>query len=169
MGSVKTLNDTRETVYERLFEELKSSEHAKCMEKAIADYTSDRMKTVYSKEPIHWSNKTTRRIYLRKYRSIMYNIRRVQHLLNVRVSADDVVRMTCYEIDPDRWAKEFDAIKSREIASLVAYTDDVSDGLLMCFRCKSYKTRYTTLQTRSGDEPTTVFARCLACGYTWTE
>ena len=44
--SVKSLSETREAVYDCLFDELQDSTHSKEMEKAIADYTSDRMKTV---------------------------------------------------------------------------------------------------------------------------
>jgi DNA-directed RNA polymerase subunit M/transcription elongation factor TFIIS len=169
MRAVKSLKETREIVYDRLFETLQSTEFSKSMEKAIADYTSKRMKEMYVHEPIHWCNKTTRRLYLRKYRSILYNIRNVYRLLKEGVSANDIVHMKYYEIDSERWSNELNVIKNREIASLVAYTDDVYDGLLLCFQCKSYKTRYTTLQTRSGDEATTVYARCLTCGFTWTE
>lgn len=169
MATVKSLSETREAVYDCLFAELQDSTHAKEMEKAIADYTSDRMKTMYPAEPIYWSNKTTRRLYLRKYRSVKTNLANVRRLLHEGHSSHDVVHMMYYEIAPERWAKELNEIKNREIASLVAYTDDVCDGLLMCFQCKSHKTRYTTLQTRSSDEPTTVYARCLACGFTWTE
>ena len=169
MATVKSLNETREAVYDCLFKEFQDVTHAKGMEKAIADYTSNRMKTVYPTEPIHWSNKTTRRLYLRKYRSVKANLSNVCRLLREGYSSHDIVHMKYYEIDPERWAKELSEIKNREIASLVAYTDDVCDGLLMCFQCKSHKTRYTTLQTRSSDEPTTVYARCFACGFTWTE
>ena len=166
---MKTLKETREIVFDRMFERLENECDTRCMEKSIADYTATHMKLNYRTEELHWGNKTTRRIYLRKYRSIMFNIANIKRLLQNGESPQDIVNMKCYEIDPSRWEGILDAIKNREIASLVAYTDDVHDGLLTCYQCKSRKTRYTTLQTRSGDEPTTVFARCCSCGFTWTE
>ena len=41
------------------------------------------------------------------------------------------------------------------------------DGILKCPRCKSMKTEYTEVQTRSADEPTTKKCVCNACDYRW--
>ena len=37
-----------------------------------------------------------------------------------------------------------------------------------CPRCLGNKVVYTELQTRSADEPTTVFITCVKCKYAWT-
>lgn len=41
------------------------------------------------------------------------------------------------------------------------------EGLLKCGKCKSLKTTYYQLQTRSADEPMTTYATCKACGHKW--
>ena len=41
------------------------------------------------------------------------------------------------------------------------------DGFFKCGRCKSMKTTYFQMQTRSADEPMTVFVSCLSCGRNW--
>ena len=41
------------------------------------------------------------------------------------------------------------------------------DGFFKCGRCKSIKTTYFQMQTRSADEPMTVFVSCLNCGKNW--
>ena len=41
------------------------------------------------------------------------------------------------------------------------------DGILKCPRCKSMKTEYTEVQTRSADEPTTKKCSCNNCDYRW--
>jgi DNA-directed RNA polymerase subunit M/transcription elongation factor TFIIS len=41
------------------------------------------------------------------------------------------------------------------------------DGLFKCGRCRSMKTSYYEMQTRSADEPMTVFVSCLNCGKNW--
>jgi DNA-directed RNA polymerase subunit M/transcription elongation factor TFIIS len=41
------------------------------------------------------------------------------------------------------------------------------DGILKCPRCKSMKTEYIEVQTRSADEPTTKKCTCNACEYRW--
>ena len=36
-----------------------------------------------------------------------------------------------------------------------------------CKRCKSRETAYYEVQTRSADEPMTIFITCLNCGNRW--
>ena len=38
-----------------------------------------------------------------------------------------------------------------------------------CPRCKNDKAYYWIRQTRAGDEPSTRFYRCVACGHVWRE
>lgn len=40
-------------------------------------------------------------------------------------------------------------------------------GIFLCNKCKGYKTTYYELQTRSADEPMTVFVTCHECDITW--
>jgi len=44
---------------------------------------------------------------------------------------------------------------------------EIEEGVLECNKCYSKKTFSYTLQTRSGDEATTVFACCAQCGAKW--
>ena len=44
---------------------------------------------------------------------------------------------------------------------------EIEEGVLQCNKCDSKKTFSYTLQTRSGDESTTVFACCAQCGAKW--
>ena len=41
------------------------------------------------------------------------------------------------------------------------------DGILKCPKCKSMKTDYVEVQTRSADEPTTKKCICNVCDYRW--
>lgn len=43
----------------------------------------------------------------------------------------------------------------------------VEEGALKCNKCKSSKIFTFSKQTRSADEPTTVFARCCECNAKW--
>jgi len=40
-------------------------------------------------------------------------------------------------------------------------------GQFKCGKCKSRKTTFYLLQTRSADEPMTVYVTCLGCGHKW--
>lgn len=44
---------------------------------------------------------------------------------------------------------------------------EVEEGMYECSKCKCKKIFTMSKQTRSGDEATTVFARCSKCKYSW--
>lgn len=45
--------------------------------------------------------------------------------------------------------------------------NEVKDTLLKCGRCKQNTVSYYEMQTRSADEPMTVFCTCVSCGHKW--
>ena len=45
--------------------------------------------------------------------------------------------------------------------------ENVEEGIFQCRKCKSRKTEYYSLQTRSADEPMTNFITCLNCKNRW--
>ena len=48
--------------------------------------------------------------------------------------------------------------------------EDVAEAMtdqFKCGRCKQRKCTYYELQTRSADEPATIFVTCLDCGKNW--
>lgn len=47
--------------------------------------------------------------------------------------------------------------------------DSMENSLLQCPKCHLHKVDHFTKQTRSADEPETIFAHCLACGYRWRQ
>jgi DNA-directed RNA polymerase subunit M/transcription elongation factor TFIIS len=54
----------------------------------------------------------------------------------------------------------------REQDDFITTPAEVEEGVLEC-HCGSKKTISFTLQTRSGDEATSVWARCVECGKKW--
>jgi transcription elongation factor S-II len=58
--------------------------------------------------------------------------------------------------------------KNKEAAMEQAKTkDDDYEGQFKCGKCKSKKTDYYQMQTRSADEPMTTYVTCKACGNRW--
>tara|TARA_B100001094_G_scaffold319286_1_gene363906 strand:- start:6480 stop:6932 length:453 start_codon:yes stop_codon:yes gene_type:complete len=45
--------------------------------------------------------------------------------------------------------------------------ENVEEGIFQCRKCKSRKTEYYSLQTRSADEPMTNYITCLECKNRW--
>jgi DNA-directed RNA polymerase subunit M/transcription elongation factor TFIIS len=61
-------------------------------------------------------------------------------------------------------------LKSREkdMAMEMARTrEEDYSGLFKCGKCKSVKTTYYQMQTRSADEPMTTFVTCKNCRNRW--
>lgn len=46
---------------------------------------------------------------------------------------------------------------------------EIAEGILTCLKCKSKKILTFSKQTRSGDEPTSVFAKCSNCSHQWVQ
>jgi len=51
--------------------------------------------------------------------------------------------------------------------NLLQFSENKS--LLQCVNCKEFKVTYYQRQTRSADEPMSVFAHCHACGKKWKQ
>ena len=59
-------------------------------------------------------------------------------------------------------------LKKRELTLEQARVKDEDyEGMFKCGKCKSKKTTYYQLQTRSADEPMTTFVTCLGCNNRW--
>lgn len=61
---------------------------------------------------------------------------------------------------------DFYQLKRAEIQRSVGI-DPNAGGAFVCKKCKGDKTTYYQMQTRSSDEPMTVFVTCLSCGTKW--
>lgn len=66
------------------------------------------------------------------------------------------------------WAKTILKQKEKELAIERAKAQENDyEGLFKCSKCKSTKTTYYQLQTRSADEPMTTYVTCKNCGHKW--
>lgn len=62
-------------------------------------------------------------------------------------------------------------VKTEKEIEILQTEIEVEEGVLECPKCKSIRVLSYQLQTRSADEPMTIFARCTnkACKYRWKE
>ena len=62
------------------------------------------------------------------------------------------------------------AMKAEKLKKEAVSSEDPNyEGLFRCGKCKSNRTTYYQMQTRSADEPMTIFIRCLNCGKDWRQ
>jgi len=132
-------------------------------------------------------NKLSGSAYADKARSLCFNLKKnarlAEEVMLGQVTADELTRMTSEQLisNETRVAREQDAkklIDSKRLDWDTANEDKINKmcgihgdllkaSLFTCGRCKSEKTTSTQKQTRSADEPMTVFVFCLNCGKRW--
>lgn len=112
-----------------------------------------------------WDNKDFKKIYLQKYRSIIQNIKRDVSLLSK--SSNILINCHVWDLAPHIW--EPIKIKVNKMRDAMKIVSSDNEGLYICRKCKSKNTTFVTLQTRSADEPMTIFITCQDCDLHWKE
>ena len=113
--------------------------------------------------------------YKHKFLSMMYNLKNSPTLKD-RILKGDIKTSAVINLSPQGlwpggpWDKVVERraredMKKQYAANIMNQPD--YKGLFRCGKCKSYKTTYYEMQTRSADEPMTVFITCHACNNRW--
>lgn len=122
--------------------------------------------------------------YTAKFRQLSFNLKKNtplrEDLLQDAVSAEQLINMSADELATEEKRNEIlklrdDAFQRARLDWADANEDKINKqcgienakGLFTCGRCKSTKTSNTQKQTRSADEPMTVFVQCHNCGNRW--
>lgn len=172
----------------RFSEALGGGALARNCERNILNWTVSRVK------PASWENVVFRRTYKMKAVWLLTELKRAPMVAaHLKVGADGVKveleilpqlehrlkkkelessKLAFYPPDvlwPDGpYAQAMFRNKARDLAREKARTkDEEYTGMFQCGKCKSTKTSYYQMQTRSADEPMTTFVSCGACGNRW--
>lgn len=113
-------------------------------------------------------------IYLTKVNDICVNLdmknKRINNktltpsLMDGGLDPHFVAFMTPQQMHPVRWAKE---LEKKRVAEAADDNKKVTD-IYKCRKCGDRKSTTTQMQTRSADEPMTIFVTCLTCYNTFT-
>lgn len=122
-----------------------------------------------------WENRVFCEYYKRKSLSIKYNLANpcsglVERLVSGEVSTKSIVDMAPNELWPTgKWDTALLALELKQVSLDLAAgrLNEKTVGIFKCARCKSMKTSYYEMQTRSADEPMTAFITCINCGKRW--
>jgi DNA-directed RNA polymerase subunit M/transcription elongation factor TFIIS len=82
------------------------------------------------------------------------------------VSVSELGSMTCKKAWPELWQRP-ELQPGRSVIIICSEQSESSPSLLQCQACKQYKVVYYEMQTRSADEPMSVFCTCTHCGKKW--
>jgi transcription elongation factor S-II len=125
----------------------------------------------------HWENPIFVDIYKTIARRVVVNLDPASYIGNKRLLVrfkegefppHRLAYMTPRELFPEAWQELADEQLKRETTMLEGNQGEGCD-LFKCRRCGKSRTRYWEMQTRSADEPMTVFIRCLNCGKEWRQ
>ena len=164
------MNVTREYVLNRLSSILeipKTDTLCVNLEKSIFNHT------VRNIDEPSLENKWFSNIYKHKFLQIQYNMLKSptlkQKIINKDLKTSEVVELKPQHLWPGGPTDK--TIEDRIVKDLrkayLAKENQNQEGFFTCNRCKTKKTTYYQLQTRSADEPMTTFVSCLNCGRNW--
>jgi transcription elongation factor S-II len=125
----------------------------------------------------NWENPLFRNVYGMLFRSVVSNLHPQSPVKNLRIlerirsgemAFADVGRMTSVEMFPEHWKTLADRQLLRE-QKLLEGNKEMATDRFKCGQCKKRECSYYEMQTRSADEPMTIFITCLNCGKRWRQ
>ena len=118
-----------------------------------------------------WDNSWFKSSYKHRYMAISGSLGRglLERILSKQVKCKDLVTMGPEQLEPNGlYANMAEKLKKRDLdREMYKRTEEDYEGIFKCGKCKSKKTTYFQLQTRSADEPMTTFVTCKDCGNNW--
>lgn len=118
-----------------------------------------------------WDIPSFSTLYMDRLRTIYNNLKNPE-LLALLASEElcpkTLAFMTHQEMNPERWAKMIEAKMKRDSNKFNTKVEAMTE-MFTCKKCKSKRCTYYELQTRSADEPSTIFISCLDCGKHWKQ
>ena len=141
------------------------------VEKSIYNWAIRKCK--YSGDVPSWENGKFREHYKRKSLAIKFslkNSRLADRIVSGEVSTKNIADMAPNELYPsgpyDMTVQKLE-LKQVNLDLAAGRLNEKTVGIFKCSRCKSMKTSYYEMQTRSADEPMTAFITCINCGKRW--
>jgi transcription elongation factor S-II len=154
----------RTNIRQKLGEFFEKEKDAVNLEKGVHNWA---LKEATNKRVVKkWDNPFFVQIYLDHLRSIYVNLKNtklIDMVKNGEIKSQEIAFMTHQEIYPEKWEELIKAKSIRDKNKFEQNLEAMTDTFT-CRKCKSKRCSYYALQTRSSDEPMTLFITCLDCG-----
>ncbi len=163
-----TIRENMVEMMSNLFPETTNPHIIPNIEKSIYNYTIQFATT--HKIIRTWKNPTFVSVYKDKCRSVYFNLTPaiIADLLSGKILAKDLAFLTHQQLNPELWNSLIE-LKEKRDDHLINFKEQASTTLFNCRKCHSNRCTYYEMQTRSADEPTTIFITCLDCGKNWKQ
>ena len=94
-------------------------------------------------------------------KSSIKNTQLIKKLFNNEFNEFELTHFNTQQLFPEKYDQ---LTKLYDLDKIIIKEDkEIPDGIIKCKKCRSYKTTYYEMQTRSADEPTTKFVTCHKC------
>lgn len=164
MHKISNPETFRKNVVDKIGEVLEDEKNSINLEKGVFNYA---IKEANSRKIIKkWENPYFAQIYIDRLRSIYVNLKNPELLNAVKsgeLAPQVLAFMTHQEMDHEHWRGRIQRKITRD-ASKFNTNVQASTDMFTCRKCKSKRSTFYELQTRSADEPATIFITCLDCG-----
>jgi transcription elongation factor S-II len=166
LRTIENHENFRANIRKKLDQKLKNEKDSLNLEKGIFNYTlkeADNCKIVKK-----WDNKFFVQIYLNHLRSVVNNLddKWIAAINSGEIQPHKFAFMNHQEFNHEKWDHLIEAKTKRDKnkfeSNIAASTDTFT-----CRKCKQNKCTYYQMQTRSADEPMTVYISCVNCGNRW--
>ena len=163
----------RNKIVLKLDNKLDDINKSRIIEQSIYNHTIEIAKRRYIKRL--WSNEIFKGLYLSKIRCIYANIDPNSYINNTsfkdrinnnEINIYEISKLSIYDIYPDNW-KYLLELKSKQDKVKYELKPEAMTDQFKCGRCKKRECSYFEMQTRSADEPMTIFVTCINCGKRW--
>ena len=124
------------------------------------------------REVTSWESRNFRWRYKMKLMALLASFKRSDLVERLKQGKLQVRELAFYEpdiLEPEgRYSQMKFALAKKDLERETARKNEEGyEGLFKCGKCKSTKTTYYQMQTRSADEPMTTYFTCKGCGARW--
>ena len=125
----------------------------------------------------HWDNTLFNGLYQSNFRTVcthlhpkspIRNERLIERIRAGEITFENLPSLSPQEMFPENWKELADRQAIRE-QKLLEGNKGMATDRYKCGRCGKRECSYYEMQTRSADEPMTIFISCLNCGKRWRQ
>ena len=165
----------RKDIVDKLNDIIKYYDRSRNVETSIYNYAVKKARE--KKIPKKWTNPLFKTIYINKVIEIYTNLDKDSYLKNKEllknlnngdIKSKDIAKLENHELFPSYWKKKIDEKMERDKLLFEMKPESMTD-VFKCHKCKKRECSYYEVQTRSADEPMTVFVTCLNCKNRWRQ
>lgn len=153
---------------------VRNKRQSKVIENSIYNFILDNLSYDLNTDSDNISSDIFRNLYNFKLNNILQNLNPESRINNTyllkaikskQIDLHKIANLESYELFPDKWKDIINKESENErCRKLISTTDEFK-----CGNCKQNKCTFVEKQTRSADEPMTLFIECQLCHNRWKQ